>query len=392
MRGGEPTRVLHTVRSLRVDGIARAVGRTVEALDPGRVASVVASIRPEDALAGELADAGFEPRMLGHRRPWHVPRTVVRLAGLIRRERIDLVHTNQSLDFLLAGVAARMCRVPVVATIHWLGDFQHFSERGAWARERRRARVRLEADRLLATRIVVVSEAVRESQRRIHGARFPVEKTRVVHPGLPTDLPPPAEDARVRLREELGLGPSTPVVLNVGRLHAVKGQRYLIPMMEAVVRRHPEAVLLVAGGGPLRAELEEAARSSACPAAIRLLGSRGDVDTLLAVADVLVMSSESEAAPLPLMEAGRARRPVVATSVGGAPEIVRDEETGFLVPPRDPAALARRVIELLDDPDLARRMGEAARRRVEAEFDIDVVTRRLEAVYREVTEGGSPAP
>lgn len=387
--------VLHTVRSLRLDGVGKVILRNLGRRDAEGFRHAVCSLRDDDALASECRAIGIEPVFLGHTGAASIPRTVLRLVRLIRRLDIDVVHTNRTLDFALAATAARLCGVPVVSSIHWLGrleDHPQDESRLPWIRRWSEMKATVLLHRLLATRIVTVSEAVKASYASLPG--FPVGRAEVVHPGLDMSAADAAGSA-ARLRSELGLDQAQPVLLNIGRLDAVKGQLHLVPMMRRVRERLPRATLLIAGEGELRPALQESIERNGVADAVVLLGARSDVDALLAAADALILSSDSEAFPLPLLEAMRAARPTVATRVGGVPEIVEDGVTGYLVPRADPAALADAVWRLFEQPGRAEQFGRAGRQRAEARFDLHAPVRRLEALYREVARReahGDPAP
>jgi glycosyltransferase involved in cell wall biosynthesis len=373
--------VLHTVRSLRVDGVVKVILRYLADRSDPALKHYVCSLRDEDDLADEFRASGIELIFLGHTGPYTVGRTVRRLVKCIRQLDIDLVHANRTIDLALAGLAAKRCGIPVVSTIHWLGRLEEHPEDAAqvpWIRRWLEMNATVVLNRLLATRIVAVSDAVRASYGSLRG--FPRERMQVVYPGLAmTD----AQDTRVEenLRNALGIDDDAPILLNVGRLHSVKGQLHLIPMMSLVRERLPKAKLLIAGEGELRPALTSAIAKAKLEDAIALLGTRTDVDALLGISDVLVLSSESEAAPLPLLEAMRAGRPVVATAVGGVREIVREGTTGYVVPRADPAAMAAAVLRILGDPREARRMGDAARALARERFDIASSRKALQRLY-----------
>jgi glycosyltransferase involved in cell wall biosynthesis len=174
------------------------------------------------------------------------------------------------------------------------------------------------------------------------------------------------------------------VLLEVGRLCAVKGQRDAIAALPLLGRADVTLLLAgedIEGGGAYLDALERQASQLGVRDRVRFLGRRDDVPALLAAADALVLPSWQEGLPLVVLEAMAAGVPVVATSVGGTPEAVVDGETGLLVPPRDVPALTAAIDTLLDDPERARRLGEAGRRRVRERFDAAESTRRILGLY-----------
>ena len=153
--------------------------------------------------------------------------------------------------------------------------------------------------------------------------------------------------------------------------------------MASVVRTIPDAVCFIAGRGELDTELRQAAVELGIDRNLRLLGFRPDVPALLRAADVFVLPSLSEGLSLALLEAMAASKPVVASKVGGNPEVVADGRNGFLVPAADPDALADRIVRLLGNADLAARFGAAGRRRVDEDFTIATMVRRYDELYRD---------
>ena len=188
---------------------------------------------------------------------------------------------------------------------------------------------------------------------------------------------------RDAVRAELALGQDTPVVGVVGRLETQKGHVYLLEAWTEVIRARPDARLLVVGEGSLRGELARQARDAHIAESVIFTGFRSDVPRLLDTVDVLALPSLHEGMPLTVIEAAAAGRPVVATAVDGTPEVVRDGETGYLVPPADPAALAKALLAVLGDADAARRMGREAHRWARERFDIGAHVEATARVYRE---------
>jgi glycosyltransferase involved in cell wall biosynthesis len=180
---------------------------------------------------------------------------------------------------------------------------------------------------------------------------------------------------RVEIRSRLGLSESK-VVLYVGRLEHVKGLDCLLDAWPDVIRQAPDAVLLIAGDGATRAELERRA-----PPRVRFLGSQADPLPLYQAADCFVLPSRSEGLPTALLEALSVGLPVVSTAVGGATEILRGYESDTLVRPEDPAALAKRLVGQLGSP-VAAECRAALRQRVRDEFSVEASADRLAALYR----------
>ena len=210
--------------------------------------------------------------------------------------------------------------------------------------------------------LITVSEAQRRTYLRIGVP--PVVLTTVPN-GIRPRGPGPG---RAAARAALGLEPDQPVVLSIGRLVVMKGQRYLIDAVPELAARFPGLAVVILGRGHLHGKLLEQAAALGVGDRVHLPGHRSDARLLLDAADVLVLPSRHEGMPLVLLEAMDAGLPVVATRVIGSEEVVADGETGFLVRPEDPAALAAALARLLADPELRARFGRAGRRRFVERF------------------------
>jgi glycosyltransferase involved in cell wall biosynthesis len=368
-----------------VDGIAHHGGgeslaqQITTRLDESRFEAIFCVTRwqpsPEFSGAlGELDGAGvrFVGLERGGRldlRPWG---TVLRML----RGGVDILHSHKFGSNVWAAGLTFLARPPVfVAHEH------------TWSYSGDRRRILLDRC-LIAPRADAFVAVSRDDQRKmVEIERIPPEKTRFIPNGI--DLEPPPEDAGKRIRRELGLDPDQPVIGTVATLRAQKALDILIEAALILREEFTDLAVLIAGGADPTAA-EEAARLKAMAdrlgagETVRFLGPRDDVLSLLAALDVAVISSDYEGSPLSVMEYMEAALPVVATRVGGVPDIVVDGETGFLVPPRDPGAIAAAVTRLLAEPDLARRMGEAGQRRRRAQFDLAATVRRVEQLYEEL--------
>jgi glycosyltransferase involved in cell wall biosynthesis len=189
---------------------------------------------------------------------------------------------------------------------------------------------------------------------------------------------------RAAVRREMGVDPEAFLVVSVGRLVPVKGHAHLIDALPEVLRRRPDAAVLIVGDGPLRNDLEGRARSLGVGDRVRFSGHLGDVASVLGAADLFALPSLNEGLGLALVEAMATGLAAVASRVGGVPEVVVDGETGLLTPPRDAGALAGAVLRLMEDAGERRRMGEAGRARVRQHFSIERTVRETERLYEEL--------
>lgn len=335
--------------------------------------------RHDGPPARELAGAGVPRLDLGARRLAD-PAAVWRLRRILARRRTGLLHAHGQ-DATVLGALATVGRpTAFVATRHVLEE-----PRRSW-RERARARLTLWAFGR-ADAAVAVSRAA--ADRLAQETHLGPETIRVIPNGVELDrfaLPGGEEEtaARAAVRRELGLAPEAPAVLTPAVLREGKGHEALLEAAARLRERAPGVGLLLAGDGGRREALEALAGRLGVGDAVRFLGHRDDVPRLLAACDVVALPSRAEALPTALLEAAAAGRPAVATRVGGTPEVVVHGETGLLVEPDDPDALARALADLLLDPERARRLGRAARRRAEERFDLGLQVERTLALWSEV--------
>jgi glycosyltransferase involved in cell wall biosynthesis len=324
----------------------------------------VSFVAPERGPFTELAEhEGFRVEILPLRRSYQLG-AAWRLARLLRRRRAHVLHTHTlAAANVLSRLAGAAAHVPVVSHLHIENHFRPATRRVLAGLDNATAR--------LAARLVAVSEDTRRAYER---QGYPRGRIEVVYNGV--DVPANGGFG-FRRNEPARIG-------EIARLCDVKGQRELLQ----AVARLPEARLVLAGrdleqGGAFQDALERESERLGIRERVEF-GFHEDVPALLESLDVVALPSWTEGLPVVLLEAMAHARPVVATPVGGTPELVVDGETGLLVPPRDPEALADALRRLLGDPDLARRLGEAGRERVAERFTAARQTRRILELYDEL--------
>jgi glycosyltransferase involved in cell wall biosynthesis len=322
----------------------------------------------------EARSAGIPIRSLEMRRGFPDPRGLARLVRIVRTWRPNVLHSHMLHANLMARVVRLLAPVPaLVSTVHSInegGSLQRASYR--WTNR-------------LADHMTIVSEAA--ADRFITRGVIPKQLLTVVPNGVDTDHFRQVPDgSRQSIRQSLGLDREF-VWLAVGRFETAKDYPNMLRGFATVRKAQPRAVLLLAGRGSLQEETETLARELGLGDGVRFLGVRQDVAELMSAADGYVMSSAWEGMPIVLLEAAAAGLPIVATRVGGNAEVVRDNESGFLVPPRDPGALAAAMLRLIALPDAQRRpMGERGCEHVRASYGLSRVVDRWLEIYRGVLE------
>ena len=394
MARSEPLRVAQLITTMARGGAQATVLASRDMLEHGADVTILAG--RDDTGEGthwpelDRCDGRVVSVPTLHRAPRAIAdlRTLWWLIRWLKATRPDVLHTHSSKAGVLGRVAAAVSGVPVVHTVHgWSfaapgrnGHLDRLIEVGVTLLERALAR--------LSDALVVVTPLDLEAglAKRVGQAG----QYRLVRSGVELEQPRLGRQRRDELRHELGLDDRF-VVGTVGRLAAQKDLGTLVEGFAAIVERSDgfarDAVLVIVGEGPDRESLERLAESAGVHSRTVFVGHRDDAAQLVAAFDVFALTSRWEGLPRTIVEAMAALVPVVATSVGGVGEIVRDEETGILVAPGGAAEVARALGRLWADPDLGRRLAASAEHAV-SEFSADRMRRDLGRVWSELAADG----
>jgi glycosyltransferase involved in cell wall biosynthesis len=348
-------------------GAERLACLVTMSLDPDRFDRIVCATRlpTQPTLVDELEAAGVEVLSLDRRGKLDLLAWSP-LLRLLRDRPVHVLHAHMFGSNVWGTALGRLAGVPVIVAHEHTWSYQGQPLRRFLDRE------------LIAKGASVFLAVSREDRRRmieIEGVE--PEAVRFLPIGIPALPAPSGRDVRA----ELGIGAGTPVVGTVCELRPQKALEVLLEAAVLLRGRVPGLRVVVAGDGPERERLAELVGALGLGDVVALLGLRRDVPDLLAAFDLCVTCSDFEGSPLAVMEYMAAGRPVVATRVGGVPDLVEDGVSGLLVPPRDPAVLAEAIAAVLADPELARRMGDRGSRRQASEFALDGTVRRLEDLY-----------
>jgi glycosyltransferase involved in cell wall biosynthesis len=383
-------RVVHIITKLELGGAQQNTLYTLGHLDPARFSGLLVT-HPEGLLVPDaLQDSRYDKRLVRSLvrevRPARDGIALAGLVGILRREMRQargrsgagappvIVHTHSSKAGILGRAAARLAGVPVVIhTVHGFG-FHPRQRPGV-----RRLYIALER---LAARWTdhVIAVAQADLDAGVALGIFPRERASLIRSGIEIARYSGAGIDRESAVRALGFDPARPLVGMVACLKPQKNPVDFVRAAALVAERVPDAQFLLAGDGVLRPAVEEEVRRSGLEGRLRLLGWRRDVDAIIPCLDVLVLTSLWEGLPRVFPQAMAAGRPVVAYRLDSAPEAVTEGVTGYLVAPGDSAAAAARIVGLLVDPALARRMGAAGRERV-GEFDADLMVRSQQELY-----------
>lgn len=382
-----PIKVLHVITRLIVGGaqentLFTAIGQH---RDPRYDVTLLAGFDggPEGDLHGEARAAGVRlvllPALVRPIRPWTDFVALAALGRFMRAERFDIVHTHSSKAGILGRLAARMVGVPVV--VHTLHSLVFHEYEAPW-----KNRLYILLKRLVAPITdVLISVSDKTAEGAIAAGIGRRSQHVTIFSGM--ELAPFVDIARQLSVEEAkrraGIPADAPVVGKVARLFPLKGHRQFFDVARQVAAARPDAYFLLVGDGVLRGELEALAHEMGIADRTVFTGlvASSDVPALMQAMDVVVHSSLREGIARVLPQASAVGRPIVTFDLDGAPEVIRDGASGYLVPPLDTALMAERVLELLHDPDKRRRFGAVGRSFALEHFGADRMVARIDEVY-----------
>lgn len=359
-------RVLHTESSLGWGGQEnRTLNEMIAMRERGHDMAVLA--RPTARLLGRAREAGFPTFAIDMRGAIDLP-AILRLRRLIKQLRPDIVNTHSGRDTQLAGMAARTLLVRRPRLVRTRHLALPLTSKFTYT--------------VLPDHVVTVSQFV---ENYLVEAGVPRDRITTVPTGVDFGRYQRSATAGT-LRDELGLGPQALLVGTVAILRAKKGHAEILDAVPTVLQRFPQAHFVFAGDGPQTNNLKARIAAAGLGEHVHLLGLRHDVTEILASLDVFVLPTQQEALGTAFVEAGAMGLPAVATRVGGVPEVVKDGETGLLVPPHDGAALAAAIVRLLADPAYRQQIGANAAEFVRRRFSREAMARDMECLYRRLLE------
>lgn len=370
-----PLNVLHLRDTYEIGGPGKTILETHRAIDRERFRLHIGVFLTH----GESGDSPFSAEARRLEMPVHFvqgfnqydPRLIWGVIDLVKAFQIDIVHAHEVKSDVITYLAAQIHTVPIVTTLHgWIGN--GLKQRVLVALDKRIVRG--------FDRVIAVS---RQIERELITAGVPPDKLRLLHNAIVVERYR-RTGHRGLLSEAIGRPVLSPVIASIGRLSPEKGHADLIRAIDIVSRRGQKVSLVLIGDGPERPKLLQQINALGLQGRVHLPGYIREPQRLLEEVDLMVLPSHTEGLPNAALEALLMEVPVLATKVGGTPEVITDGETGRLVPAHSPEALAGGILEFLAAPEFWKQMASRGKDMVKMNFGFQSRTRKLEAIYAEM--------
>ena len=375
-------KVCHIITKLELGGAQQNTLYTVNHLNSEKFEALLVcgsgGLLDKETESLKQVKTVFLPSLIRSANPFNDLFSLIKLYRILKSEKPHIVHTHSSKAGILGHWAAYFAGVPVIIhTFHGFGfhDFQSWPVKTLF--------VLIEKVTALISHklIVVAKDNIDKALKHGIGRK---EQYMVIRSGIETKKFASANFDKTALKASLGIPQNSSVVTTIGPFKPQKNLKDFIAAASLVSSKRPGTVFLVIGDGKQRAELESLISALKLKDAIKLLGWRRDIAELLSVSDIFVLTSLWEGLPRSVLEAMSSALPVVANSVDGTREIVKDCESGYLVEPKNPDKTAEKILELLENPELRSKMGAFGRELITTEYDIDFMVRQQEELYSEL--------
>ncbi len=388
-------RVLHLIEDLGWGGAERLLYTNLSHFDRTQFDGLICYLyHRKPHWLQPMLDLGYPVKCLGMVSLFDSWRGLPRLLQLLRREHVDLIHTHLYAANLIGRLAGALSGIPILSSLH-SPDYEPAQLVDNPRMTRRKLAILRSLDRFTIwasdPHFLAVSQYVAKSAQ--HSLGIDSDKIHLSYnPINLTDFNPDSGDTGA-LRTELGLTPNTPVVLCVARFDPMKGLKYLLQAIPQLVEHFPTITVLFIGSGPPEAQAWNISLAEQLGVAsnVRFLGVKRDVHRYLALCDVFVLPSLYEGMGIALVEAMAMERACVSTNSTAIPEVVADGQSGILVPPMNPSALAEAISGLLENPALRAQMGAAGRRIVAERFNVERTISDLERLYQQLASKSTRA-
>lgn len=375
-------RIVNIITRMELGGPPILVLDILQHLDKERFESTIATgitIDRKYDMIGFARDKNIRvfamPSLVRDIHPLKDIKTLIKLVIFLKKEKFDIVHCHTSKGGFIGRLAAKLAGAKIIIYSPHGDIFEGYFCK-------------------LATDFFILLEkfAARFTDKIINLTKIEIERflehgigtrhqLKQIYNGINIKYYERAMTSNLKKRDEFGLGKDDFVCATVGRLVPVKGHTYLIKAIQKVVKVIPEAKFLFVGDGELKPKLSEEIKSYDLQRNVFLLGARSDIATILGCINVFLLPSLNEGFGMVLIEAMAARKPVIATNVGGVPEVIINGTTGILVPPEDPEAFSSAIIKLYNNPEMSLEMGLAGYKRAKKLFNIETTVHELEELY-----------
>lgn len=377
MKPTDAYNIIYMIDGLGWGGAERLMIPILSTLDRRRFNARVCVLQNKDGnpVANELREIGIPVDMLPIRYLRDLT-AIPRIIAYLQETQADLLHAQLEFATVLGGIAAKRLGIPSVTTLHTIpNDIEGLKGKLHFALENFILRNFINC-------IVSVSE---EAQRfYLQTAKFSQNKSRVIYNGIDINKYSIASSERAKVLGEFGIPEHVTLLTTVAVLREPKGIQYMIRAMPKILRADSNIYYLVVGGGEYFENLQAEVKKLDLEKNVKFAGARKDIPSILSVSDLFVLPTLTEALPTVLAEAMAASLPIVASQVGGVPEMVQDGFNGKLIEPANPDALAAACLELLSDRQTLRQMGNAGRKIAEEKFNIKSQVRQLQDLYAQL--------
>ncbi len=367
--------VVHLVEELGIGGLEKVLVTIALNLNKEKYNVSVWCVNKGGFFADKLAEEGIDVKILNISTSRN-PIAIYRLYKLLKHYKIDIIHTHAYSAGTVGRISAFLARVPVIIShnhsVHnYYNKYYHLVE---WALS------------LITDRIICVSDIVNKFANETQGIN--AERLMTIYNGT-NDIYPVHRNVTIKLKEELGVPPEHTVIGTITHMEEHKGVLYLIQTASYLLKSRKDLIFLLVGDGAQEKELRKLSANLNIEKNVLFTGERSDIPEILSLIDIFILPSLREGLGLSILEAMASGRPVIATNVGGIPEVVTDGVSGILVPPKNPEALQDAMVELLDDKEKQETMGFNGKRIYSERFNFRTMVDKIEELYDLLIKGSN---
>jgi len=365
-------KILHLTMDSKIAGTEKMLLELAEKSNPRTFDMHFCTLAPTGKLHEELGHKGFRAHSLNFRGMQNIFVVYLRLLKLLKKERFDVVHTHLFLSSVIGLTAARVAGIKFCVITRHYSDYMYLFGNI----------LKIKLDRLclrIADKVIAVSDAV---AKVIHDRdKINISKIVVIHNGIDLDVFLRSDNDSTAVKKELGINNDSFVIGAVGSLHPRKGHSLLINAIPLVIEHNPKAKFVLIGDGPLWEGLKKQIKEMNLDSYVILCGYRSDINRLIAAFDIFIQPSIEEGFGISILEAMASKKAVIASNIGGIPEIVQDNKTGIFIPPANHEKIAEAILWAMRNPQVIKKMGESGYLRVKNTFSINKMIEEYEKVY-----------